>query len=54
MALERRKSGLNLEDWNFRSPNLIFTKSISSNQGWNHEKIKVLGSIKGLIEEIHS
>jgi hypothetical protein len=24
---------LNWEDWNFRRPNLIFTKSIGSNQG---------------------
>lgn len=34
--------------------NLIFTKSIDSNQESNWKKIKVLGSIKGSIEEIHN
>jgi hypothetical protein len=43
--------GLNWEYWNFRGPNLIFTKSIDSNQG-NHKKIKVLESIRVSIEEI--
>jgi len=38
---------LNWEDWNFKRPNLIFTKLIDWNQGWNHKKIKVLGSIRG-------
>jgi hypothetical protein len=38
---------LNWEDWNFRRPNLIFTKSIDWNQGLNCKKIKVLRPIKG-------
>jgi hypothetical protein len=46
--------GLNWEDWNFKRPNLIFTKLIDSNQGQNRKKIKVLGSIRGQIEEFHS
>jgi hypothetical protein len=43
--------GLNWEDWNFKTPNLIFTKLIDWNQGQNHKKIKVFGSISGQIEE---
>jgi hypothetical protein len=37
----------NCDDWNFRKPNLIFTKSIDWNQGKNYNKIKVFGSIRG-------
>jgi len=43
----RAQFRLNLKDWNFREPNLIFTNSIGSNHGWNCKKIKVLGSIRG-------
>jgi len=42
--------GFKSEDWNFKRPNLIFTKSINWNQRQNHKKIKVLG----LIVKIHS
>ena len=37
----------NWEGWNFRRPNLIFTKSIDWNQGQKRKIIKVLGSIRG-------
>jgi len=45
---------LNWEDENFKRPNLIFTKSIDRNQGQNHKKIRVLGSIRGQIDKFHS
>jgi hypothetical protein len=44
---------LNCEDWNFRGPNLIFTKSNDSNRG-NHKKIIVLESIRVSIEDIYN
>jgi hypothetical protein len=43
----RAQFGLNWEDWNFKIPNLIFTKLIDWNQMQNYKKIKVLGSIRG-------
>jgi hypothetical protein len=46
--------GLNWEDWNFKRPNLIFTKLINWNQGQKCKKIKVLGSIRGELDKIHS
>jgi hypothetical protein len=39
--------GLNEENWNFKRPNLIFTKLIDWNQGQNRKKIEVFGSIRG-------
>jgi hypothetical protein len=42
--------GLNWEERNFKRSNLILTKLIDWNQGQNHKKINVLGSIRGQIE----
>jgi len=39
--------GLNWEDWNFKRPNLIFTKLIDWNQWQNRKNIEVLGLIRG-------
>jgi len=43
----RVQFGLNWEDWNFKRPNLIFTKLIDWNQELNHKKIKIFRSITG-------
>jgi hypothetical protein len=44
--------GLNWEYWNFKTPNLIFTKLIDWNQGQNHKKIKVLGQLVVKLKKI--
>jgi hypothetical protein len=36
----------NWENWNFRGPNLIFTKLVDSNQGKITRKSKFWGSIR--------
>jgi hypothetical protein len=42
----RAQLGLKWEDWNFKRPNLIFTKSINWNQGQNHKKkLKFCGQL---------
>jgi hypothetical protein len=45
--------GLNWENWNFKTPNLISTKLVDWNHGKNRKKIEVLRSIIGQIKEIH-